>query len=136
MGRFRKFGALSWSEKLLLSEAYFMHLTTGLILKAIPFRWIPTLFSSQSSVHSPQSEEIELIRTAVQRAGMVSPWRNRCLVSSLAARCMLRRRKIHSQLSLGVAKDDGGKMIAHAWLMAGEAEIVPKGADFQQLYQF
>ena len=70
------------------------------------------------------------------RAGKVSPWKNRCLVSSLAARCMLRRRKITSQLSLGVAKDAGGKVIAHAWLRAGDVEIVSAGGSFHELYQF
>lgn len=122
---------------MLVSEAYFLHLTAGLVLKFIPFRGIPRLFASrQSAVNSRQSERIELIRTAIQRAGVVSPWKNRCLVSSLAGRCMLRRRRIASQLSLGVAKDDLGRTLAHAWLSAADQEIVPRGKGYMELYVF
>ena len=32
---------------------------------------------------------------------------------------MLERRKIESTLYLGTAKDENGKMIAHAWLRSG-----------------
>jgi hypothetical protein len=148
--RFRKFNELSWDEQLLVSEAYFLHLTTGLILKIIPFKWIPVLFSSRQfeaptleetqsrpyRMSGWKSKDIELIRTAIQRAGRVSPWKNRCLVSSLAGRCMLRQRKISSQISLGVTKGQNSHMIAHAWLKAGDFEIVEKGLKFNELYQF
>jgi len=134
---FRKFGELPWKEQLLFSEAYFLHLTTGLILKVIPFRWIARVFSSrQSSVGSPQSEVVELIKTALGRASRVSPWKNKCLVSSLAGRCMLRRRKIESQISLGMAKDNEGRPIAHAWLRSGEVELVTRNGDYTLLYTF
>ena len=144
VGRIKRFYHLSWRERRLFVESLVLQIWIGLLIKIIPFRWIPRVFSSpqssvsslQSSVFSRQSEIIEMIGAATSRAAGVSPWRNRCLVSSLAARCMLRRRKIHSQLSLGVAKEDGGNVIAHAWLTAGEAEIVAKGDNFQQLYLF
>jgi len=83
-----------------------------------------------------QTELIDFIRRAIQQAGKVSPWKNRCLVSSLAGRCMLRRRKIESEVSLGVAKDAGGNVIAHAWLRAGGVEIVPSDGTFSALFQF
>jgi len=122
----------------LFLDAMNLHLWVGLVLKVIPFRLIPRLFSGQQpTVYSLQSaEEIKLIRAAIHRAGRASPWKNRCLVSSLAGKCMLRRRKIPSLLSLGVAKNAAGKTIAHAWLSAGEVEIVSAGEGFQELYQF
>ena len=134
---FRKLGELPWNEQMLFSEAWFMHLTTGLILKVIPFRWIPRFFASpKSKVQSPKSQVIELIRNAIQRAGKVSPWRNRCLVSSLAGRCMLRRRKIESQISLGMAKDNEGRTVAHAWIKSGDVELVERSGDYTVLYTF
>ena len=160
----RKFGKLSWHEQLLFSEACFLHLTTGLFLKIIPFRWIPRVFSNpQSAILSPQSAAapdtlnrksqianrksetsplaphssiLYQVRAANHQASQVSPWKNKCLVSSLAARRMLNRRRIPSQLSLGVAKGGDGKLIAHAWLKAGDFEIVEKGGDFSELYLF
>ena len=137
MNRFRKFFRLTWREKLIFCESLSFHLLIGLLLKVLPFRLIPGLFKNpQSASGSQKSEVIVSIRSAVQSAGRVSPWLNRCLVSSLAGRCMLRRRKIISQLSLGVAKNDVGKTIAHAWLRAGDVEVVTAGEGFSELYQF
>ena len=135
--RIAKFKKLTCREQMLFLEALVLHLWTGLLLKIIPFKWIPGIFTnSQGTGLRAQTEVIEVIRDAIGRASGVSLWRNRCLVSSLAGRCVLRRRKIPSQLSLGVAKDTGGNTVAHAWLRAGDIEIVPAGGSFQVLYQF
>ena len=131
------FTALSRREKVLFLEAFFLHLWVGLMLKFVPFRWIPRLFSSpRSTAGSSQLPDIIMIKRAIDRANVVSPWKNRCLVSSLVARCMLRRRGIGSQLSLGVAKGADGKTIAHAWLKAGDFEIIEKRGDFTEFYLF
>jgi len=89
-----------------------------------------------TAVGSQQSAIVENIRDAVQRAGQVSPWRNRCLVSSLAGRCMLRRRQINSQIHLGIAKNAAEKTIAHAWLEAEGYEVVRKHGDYHDIYIF
>ena len=158
MSKFKKFRDLSGKEKSLFFEALILEVWVGLLLKVIPFRWIPRLFASPqfeaptqeksrtSSVGKEtqsrhkasgrQSEVIELIRAAIQRAARVSPWKNRCLVSSLTARCMLRRRRIESRLSLGLAKGADGHVIAHAWLSAGDLEIIAGGGNYQELYSF
>ena len=135
--RLRRFMALSFREKLLFVEAFLLHLWVGMLLMVVPFRRIPRLFASrQSAVGSQQSAIVENIRDAVQRAGQVSPWRNRCLVSSLAGRCMLRRRQINSQIHLGIAKNAAGKTIAHAWLEAEGYEVVRKHGDYHDIYIF
>ncbi|HAX94846.1 MAG TPA: lasso peptide biosynthesis B2 protein [Bacteroidales bacterium] len=139
-----KFRKLTARERMLFIEALILHLWVGLLLKVMPFRHIPKLFgnpepiahSLKYSVYSPQSAVIELVKNAIGRTGGISPWKNKCLVSSLAGRCMLRRRKIESQLSLGVAKDADEKTIAHAWLKAGDFVIVDKYGDFTGLYSF
>ena len=46
-------------------------------------------------------------------------WESQCLVKAIAAMKMLERRQIESTLYLGTAKDENGKMIAHAWLRSG-----------------
>ena len=135
--KLRRFMALSFREKLLFVEAFLLHLWVGMLLMVVPFRRIPRLFASrQSAVGSQQSAIVENIRDAVQRAGQVSPWRNRCLVSSLAGRCMLRRRQINSQIHLGIAKNAAGKTIAHAWLEAEGYEVVRKHGDYHDIYVF
>jgi hypothetical protein len=159
--KLRKFGELSWNEQLLFSEALFFQISVGFLLQVIPFRWIPRLFSGhQSSVGSHKStlnrkSQIanrtsetshltshishlipEQIKTAIQRSGPYSQWKNKCLIQSLAARRMLNRRNIPSQLSLGVAKGANGITVAHAWIKAGDFEIVEKGDGFSELYLF
>ena len=135
--KLRKFMALSFREKLLFVEAFLLHLWVGMLLMVVPFRRIPRLFASrQSAVGSQQSAIVENIRDAVQRAGRVSPWRNRCLVSSLAGRCMLSRRDIPSQIWLGVIKSDKNRLQAHAWLKSGEIEVVDMKREFTSLYTF
>lgn len=145
----RNFIRVRWSEKLLFCEALLLHLFVGLLLKVVPFRMIPRLFSgrqfetpsetedqSRRSVSGRQSEIVEKIRMAAQRAGAVSPWRNRCLVSSLSGRWMLNRRKISSEISLGVTKQPDGKTIAHAWLIAAGYELVEKKGSYTEIYKF
>jgi hypothetical protein len=90
----------------------------------------------ESGVSGRQSGVVEKIQVAVQRAGWISPWRNRCLVSSLAGRCMLRRRQINSQIHLGIAKNAAEKTIAHAWLEAEGYEVVRKHGDYHDIYIF
>jgi hypothetical protein len=49
---------------------------------------------------------------------------------------MLRRRKIESKLSLGVIKAERGKVVAHAWLVSGETELVARSGDYTALFIF
>jgi len=152
----RKYLVLTGREKRLFIEAVLLHLWTGLLLKVVPFKHIPRLFGNQEVtvgnrqfgtpakeeaqsrhiVAGQQSEVIEMIRSAIQRAGKVSPWKNRCLVSSLAGRYMLRRRGIHSHLSLGVVRVGGERIRAHAWLTSGDIEIIAKSGDYTEMYRF
>ena len=58
-------------------------------------------------------------------------WESQCLVKAIAAMKMLERRQIESTLYLGTAKDEKGKLIAHAWLRSGPfyitgAEVMEK----------
>ena len=144
MRRLKKFIALPGRGKALFIEALTLHLCVGLAMKIMPFRWIPRFFRNPRARATDAGRDtdsgtlfmLERIRQAVRQASSLSPWRNRCLVSSLAARCMLRRRRIPSQLSLGVAKNTDGKVVAHAWIQAGDIEVVSKDGDYAELFLF
>jgi hypothetical protein len=136
-GRLHRFRRLPGTEKMVLMEALFFDLIAGLLLKIIPFRRIPSLFRNRGAAGAIlQAGEIETIKTALGRAGRLSPWKNRCLVSSLAGRCMLNRRNTVSQISLGVTSLPGGRIIAHAWLRTEGFEVVEKNGEFTELYLF
>lgn len=140
----RKFLSLTGTEKILLAESYFLHLLTGLLLKIIPFNRITKIygkgrndekFSPGSTLHRTRLNAC-LIREATRRASLFSPWQNKCLVSSLAARVMLRRRKIDSDIFLGVAKDASGQTLSHAWITVGPIEVVPKRDGYSEMLVF
>lgn len=137
MRKVTKFVSLTGREKTLFAEALILETAVGLLLKIIPFRLIPRLFASHhSAALSLQPEVPGLIKKAIRRASWVSPWRNKCLVSSLAGRWMMNRRKIKTQISLGVTKEGAGKIIAHAWLRSGDYEIVPRNGEYVELHCF
>ena len=128
---------LSLKEKMLFSEALIFQFIAGLILKLLPFRMIPRLFALSTSCMSPilplTSQDI---KRAILISGRLSPWKNKCLVQSLAARWMLNLRSVPSKLSFGVALGEDQKVIAHAWLKTGDFEIVEKNGDYNELYFF
>lgn len=154
--KFRNFIELPVREKMLLFEAIIFQLISGLILKLVPFRMIPRIFrlpSHLSSQVSSFTSHIPLcgtsslpllvspltsqdIKRAILISGRLSPWKNKCLVQSLAARWMLNLRSIPSQLSLGVALGENGKMIAHSWLRTDDFEVVEKAGIYNELYFF
>jgi len=66
-------------------------------------------------------------------AGRV-PWRAKCLEQALAAKMMLRRRKIANELYLGV-KQEENKMLAHAWLQCEKPEGYVRLACFEDRWE-
>lgn len=145
-----RFFRLPPDERLLMTEALIIQLWLGILIKLIPFRWIPKIFSNPKNTNlgtenheSPDANNNKkeqritfLLKEAIRRSSGLTPWQNKCLVSSLTARCMLRRRKIESRIFLGVTKNSEDKLIAHAWLDTNYGEIVASGGNYHRLYQF
>ncbi len=135
--RFLTFLGLPVDEKLLFLESLSLHLWVGFLMKFIPFKKLSVWFANPSGKQVvPSKDTLEKIKSAGIRASRVSPWKNKCLVSSLAIRYMLRRRKIESKLSLGVIKAERGKVVAHAWLVSGDTELVARSDDYTALFIF
>jgi hypothetical protein len=80
--------------------------------------------------------QLEELRSAVLLASRYTLWHNKCLIQSLAARQMLARRGISSQLSLGLRRNEHNKTEAHAWLKVDDIELVRKNGDYLELYTF
>jgi hypothetical protein len=57
------------------------------------------------------------------------PWRSDCLIQVMAADRWLRRHHIQSSFFLGVAKDAGGALRAHAWLRHGATIVAGASGD-------
>lgn len=138
MRRINKFLALPPGERALALEVALSLTAAAVLLAARPFRQAVRSGSGAGGGQA-DSEMIEQIGRAVERAARHLPWRPLCLPQALAARAMLRRRGVACTLHFGMrlAPPDRA-MQAHAWVTAGSCNVVGgKAADgFTELTRF
>ena len=107
-------------------ETVVLSFSIKLILQFIPFRHIArhlgqqTLVTNNQTLSDYEQQQAKRISWAVRLIGYRTRWRNSCLVNSIIAKIMLRRRQISTQLFLGLAKDNQRNLQAHAWLRCGD----------------
>jgi signal recognition particle GTPase len=121
--RIKIFVSLDSKTMLLYLEAFFC-LGWARWLKSMPFSKVaPSLGEkmNDTTFTTTQSnrEIMKHISHAIQITSKYTIWESQCLVKAIAAMRMLQKRQIESTLYLGTAKDETGKMIAHAWLRSG-----------------
>jgi hypothetical protein len=121
----------------MLIEAIFLLFYAKIRLSIFPFRHCIRRFQpSDKFPRNPQEEDVIAIRIAVARANRLAFWRNRCLVSSYAARMMLERREIGSVMYFGLFFNVEHRLQAHAWVVANHLWVTPKGrAEMTEIYQ-
>jgi hypothetical protein len=129
MRPFRKvniFLSLSFEMKMLLAEA-FIFLAVARILKALPFAKVaPSLGLQMEETDYSMNADSRVLKQISQALHIMSAytfWESQCLVKAIAGMKMLERRKVESTIYLGTAKDEEGKLIAHAWLRSGSYYI-------------
>ncbi|TXC92351.1 lasso peptide biosynthesis B2 protein [Metabacillus litoralis] len=111
-------------SQLLFLEAVF-YLGIARILKSVPFHKIVHLLGEENKETTYITPSILDKKTLVQISQAINTmsrytlWESMCLVKAIACMKMLERRHIGSTLYLGIAKDQTGSMIAHAWLRSG-----------------
>jgi hypothetical protein len=97
------------------------------MLVAIPFRQLSERLSSHRVLHNPQAEPdrelLQRIGRAVAIAGSHVPWRSDCFPQTIAARKLLERYGYASTIHIGVARDAGEGLAAHAWLTSGDTVV-------------
>jgi hypothetical protein len=106
------------------------------IIVCFPFRhYVRLLQPVKNERAEPDLKISRKISLALYRANKLAFWKNICLVKSVAARLMLKRRRIPSVLSLGLQFQDGNKLIAHAWIKSDDIFITPKGdSGFKEIF--
>ncbi|MUT68059.1 lasso peptide biosynthesis B2 protein [Paenibacillus sp. NEAU-GSW1] len=115
--------------KLLLIESWF-YLAWARWLKALPFKKVaPRLGdTARETARAAECDKdtaalIGDIAKSVRIMSRYTMWESKCLVKAIACMKMLQKRGIESTLYLGTAKDEQGKMTAHAWLRSGDAYL-------------
>lgn len=120
----------------LLWEAFY-YLAWARIKKRIPFAKIAPqlgeyMQETEYKLHAADARTIRRISRALHTMRKYVFWESECLVMAYAAMRMLEKRGIESTLYMGTAKDEHGRLIAHAWLRSGAIYVT--GADEMERY--
>ena len=126
--QFRTLLSLDTRDKVLFFEALYFQYKVWFLMLFLPFR---KMFSIEDYCNVSEGLTntviLERTRIAISRADTLAFWKNRCLVKSLAAYRMLKRRGIRASLHLGLSTGQGSMPVAHAWLQVGHFEVVSRG---------
>lgn len=137
MNLLKKIIQLPLEEKILFLEAVFFLFFSKVFL-FLPFKFCIRQLDSIDNL--PQKGDpilLKKVQLAVARANKLAFWQNICLVKSFAARFMLQRRKIGSEMHLGLQFKDNKELVAHAWLIANEMYLTPKGRTrYKEIFKF
>lgn len=127
-----KFHHLSLEEKRLLVEAFFLLGFFRVVILCVKFKNIASrlgdsMKESLEVLNEAQLSEARKVGWAIERMSRHTPWESQCFVQALAAKKMLNSRKIASTLYFGLAKDQSGTLVAHAWLKSGGHNLTGGG---------
>ncbi|WP_032077244.1 lasso peptide biosynthesis B2 protein [Clostridium drakei] len=120
-----KFFKLSWQEKVLLIDGFFLSGIFRFVILFLPFNNLVEFVGKYKEESSEEISDINKVTInkigwAVAVVSRITPWESKCFVQALTAQRMLKKRKIDSTLYLGVAKNKQKKLLAHAWLRSGK----------------
>jgi hypothetical protein len=121
---------LPWRDRGLLAEAAGWLLVAWLALLLVPFLrlapWLGQTRGESPEVNRREHQLCARVGWAVRTASRRTPWETKCFAEAIAGKAMLKRRGVDSTLYLGLRKDDGCELQAHAWLHCG-ARVITGG---------
>ncbi|WP_270165966.1 lasso peptide biosynthesis B2 protein [Paenibacillus sp. SYP-B4298] len=134
--KWRKFASLGRRQQQLLAEAL-LSLGWARIMKALPFsRVAPGLGAHMEETGTqPNPSQVPSLKQVAYAVNLMSRhtwWESKCLVKAMAAMRMLERRGISCTLYMGMAREETGQLLAHAWLRSGPYYIT--GAEEKDRY--
>lgn len=117
---------LNWRDRTLLAEALLLLSCARLAIVLLPFRKVTRFASTRPSRELPDDAQVQIrrVRWAIRAVARRVPFRAMCLEQGLTARAMLHRRGVPTTLYYGVAKDEGGHLIAHLWARWGSTDVI------------
>jgi hypothetical protein len=122
--KLQTFMRMTAAERRLICEAAAMLALARMIVLAMPFRFIAPWLRRAPEGAAGNEKLILAVRQAVTIAANNVPWNAVCLPQAIAAKAMLARRGCGSTFYLGAAFDNNGRLIAHAWLVAGGQVVI------------
>jgi hypothetical protein len=122
----------SFKAYLLFSEAWFLLALARSLLLFLPFKKIVPVLGhvngGNASLNKSDREIFAMFCLSIKRASRYSPWRTKCFEQAIAAKMMLKRRRIVCTIFFGVYQNiDDSKLNAHAWLESNGVIITGGG---------
>ncbi len=132
--RARRLPVSSWTT---LARVLPLLVIVRIALWSLPYRVVTRLFDSSVCTAGARTKEsprrtVALLRT-VAWAGRNLLADRPCLTQAIACRWLLARRGHHADLKLGVRREEGGGIMAHAWLEM-DGKIILGGWDSADVY--
>lgn len=120
MQRLLKFIALSSGDHQLLLKTFMLLGLVRLGLRLLPFPTLRKVLVSISRVKSFPSKvnQTQVAKSvwAVNQSSRYMPGGVKCLARALTTQVLMSRRGYPAELCIGVAKNETGKLEAHAWI--------------------
>jgi hypothetical protein len=136
--RLRRFLLLSSGEQRLLLKTVLLLGAVKLCLLALPFETLRRLLAGFSRTPARSGtfceSSLEAVVWAVDTAGRCVPRAATCLTLALTGQTLLLRRGHEAVVRIGVAKEDGERFVAHAWVES-EGRIVIGGYETERYVQ-
>jgi len=125
----QKYAALPSADRWLLLSATFWLVFCRIALWILPFqdilRRIESMDGGAPTTANPAAAA--RIAWAVDAASRYVPGTGMCLPRALAAAVLLTRAGLPARLWVGVARGDGGRPEAHAWVESGDQVVIGGG---------
>ncbi|MEO0771345.1 MAG: lasso peptide biosynthesis B2 protein [Cyanobacteria bacterium J06649_4] len=114
----------AYRHRTIFAEALFWLGVARFVILIFPFRWVEP-YLGQRMIESAlddkpnDPQQLRKVAWAIHKVSGYTPWESKCLAQAIAAKRMLKSRKIVSTLYLGVARSQANELEAHAWLRSG-----------------
>lgn len=126
-------------DKIYFVEAAFYTIWAYFMIHVFSFKkYLQWIKNKPNSL--PDNEVIVLrVERTIKRVIRYSFWPTTCYTQAIAARLLLRRRNIKSDIFLGLIKNEEKELSAHAWTKVNGRIItgnLPRLSEYKKLYTF
>lgn len=121
--RHRRRSDLTAGEIVALGRAFFELSLAAARFRMWPAQKIIADLRERRCAGKDGGEDLQRIAWAIPAVARRLPWRSDCLIQVMAAQAWLRRSGREGDFSIGVARNDKGKFVAHAWLKVGDTIV-------------
>ena len=129
----------SFIDKIYFIEAAFYTLWAYLMIHVFSFKKYLHWIKNKPNSVTDNEKIVPRVQLTIKRVIRYSFWPTTCYTQAIAARLLLRRRNIKSDIFLGLIKNEQKELTAHAWTKVNGKIItgdLPRLNEYKKLYTF